>query len=186
MWVTASAMVCGDPLLLFLCGLDRRCVEGWMRLYGLYWVQNLIHVDKNECALLQWSRVCGPLTFPSQTGQWSLSFTASFLVLHPLPFLCSVPPPQVCRFASNPLLVKLPKSRIIAHLHLFVPLFFLPVERSSASLSFFLPALQDGCSPPSQIITHPQPWSFYPQLTLPKPISFEGSSFSFLRVCKFV
>ena len=57
-----------------------------------------------------------------------LSSTASFLVLHPLLFLCFVPTPyQVSiwhtRSTINPLLVKLPKSMITAHSHSFVPVF---------------------------------------------------------------
>ena len=58
------------------------------------------------------------------------------------------------RSTINPLLVKLPKSRITVHLHSFVPLFFssflcsTPVESNSTSSSIpFPPGLQDSFSP---------------------------------------
>ena len=77
----------------------------------------------------------------------------------------------------NSLLVKLPKSRIIAHLHSFRPLFFFtPVDSAStfSSISFFPPGLQDSCSPPSQIIPHPKPGCFFtpvkpPSMSSPQP-----------------
>ena len=82
-----------------------------------------------------------------------LASSTSFLFLHPLssPWFVST---------INPLLVKLSKSRITAHLHSFAPLFFfLSVEPTSTfpSISFLPPNLQDSCSPPSQIILHPKP-----------------------------
>ena len=51
-----------------------------------------------------------------------LSFAASLLVLHPLSLPCSAPAPPRCMMsASNPLLVKLQKSRLTAHPHSGIP-----------------------------------------------------------------
>uniref|UniRef100_UPI00358E4A1A gephyrin n=1 Tax=Myxine glutinosa TaxID=7769 RepID=UPI00358E4A1A len=54
--------------------------------------------------------------------------------------------------ASNPLLVKLPKSRLTAHFHSFIPLSSPPVVSTSSvcSVSFFPSKLQDSSSPPPQ------------------------------------
>ena len=63
------------------------------------------------------------------------------------------------RSASNPLLVKLPKSRMTAHLHSFIPLFSPPLEQTPtlSSIQLFPPRLQNSCSPPSLIYPHPKP-----------------------------
>ena len=57
--------------------------------------------------------------YSPQTGRWSFS-----ILVPPVSMLC---PHNIfgghSRFASNPLLVKLPKSRITAHLHSFILLF---------------------------------------------------------------
>ena len=83
------------------------------------------------------------------------------------------------RSASNRLLVKLPKSRITAHLHSFIPLFFLPLEQTPSlySIPFFPPGLQNSCSPPPLVIPHSHPRSFLPPLIHPKPTSFKFPAF---------
>ena len=77
----------------------------------------------------------------------SLSSIASSLFLHSLPCPRSDPtqtPPHFSAgctwFTSNPLSGETQKSRITAHLHAFVPVFFPPVESTStfSSISFFL------------------------------------------------
>ena len=83
----------------------------------------------------------------------SLSSTTSFLVLHSLLFMCFVHPspnPQIysgyTQSTINPLLVKLPKSRITAHLHSFVPLFFPPTFGTNFHILFnlILPSKPSG------------------------------------------
>ena len=60
---------------------------------------------------------------------------------------------------SNPLLVKLPKSRITVHLHSFIPLFSPPLEQTPthSSIPLFPPGFQNSCSPTSLIFPHPKP-----------------------------
>ena len=76
------------------------------------------------------------------------------------PYRTLQPPPQLpqvyavhTRSASNPLLLKLPKYRIMAHLHSLISMFFPPVEPtySVSSISSFPPGLQDNSSLPSQV-----------------------------------
>ena len=80
---------------------------------------------------------------------------------------------ECSRSASNPLLVKLPKSRITAHLH-FHSSFFLHMEQTPtlSSIPLFRPDPQNSCSSPSLIFPHPKPWSFIPPLIHPKPTTF--------------
>ena len=70
------------------------------------------------------------------------------------------------------LLVNLPKSRITADLHSFIPPFSPSVGWTStfSSISFFPRSLQDSCWP-SEIIPNAKPWSFLLPLTLLKPVS---------------
>ena len=84
--------------------------------------------------------------------------------------------PQVsagCIRSINPLLVKLPKSRITAHLHPLVPLYSPSVEPTStfSSISFFPPDLQASCSLPSQIIRHLKTEIFSSLINPPSPSS---------------
>ena len=79
------------------------------------------------------------------------------------------------RSASNPLLVKLPKSQITAQLHSFISLFFPPLEQipSLSSIPLFPSGLQNSCPPPPLIFPHPKPRSFLPPfcevlITVPK------------------
>ena len=98
-------------------------------------------------------------------------------ILHHLFYLCSAPTPnpqvsaRCTRSANNPLLVKLPKSRITP---LICSSFLMLVESTSTSSSIsFLPlGFQDSCSPPSEIIPNLKPWSFLPSLTPPQGPSF--------------
>ena len=77
------------------------------------------------------------------------------------------------RSASNPLLVKLLKSRLTAHLHSFVPLFSRLCNQLPHSLqcnSSCQGFNQNGCSPPPpppQVSSHPYSWSSLPSLTHP-------------------
>ena len=92
------------------------------------------------------------------------------------------------RSANNPLLVKLPESRITAHLHSFIPLFSPAFGTNSetpthCSIPFFPPGLQNSCSPPPLIFPHPKPRSFLPLLIHPKPTSFKFSAFLLESPC---
>jgi len=83
--------------------------------------------------------------------------------------------PGCSRSTSNPLLVKLPKSRITAHFH-FHSSFFLPLEENS--LTLFNPILPSKSS--NQLFTttsSPNPRSFLPTLIHPKPTSLKFPAF---------
>ena len=80
--------------------------------------------------------------------------------------------------ASNPILIKLPKSRITAHLHSFSPLFpHLWNKLPHSSIPLFPRALQNSCSPPPLIFPNPKPRSFLPPLLHPKPTPFIFTAF---------
>ena len=81
--------------------------------------------------------------------------------------------------ASNPILVKRPKSRITAHLHSFIPRFSPPLEQTTthSSIPLFPPGLQNGCSPQSLILPHPKQLTFLPPLIHPKCTSFKVPAF---------
>ena len=128
---------------------------------------------------LRWSWVEGLITLSSQTGQWSLSSTTSFLVLYPLLFPCFVHQ-GFCR------------AHTIHHQHLSgettkiqdhcsPPLscssFFPLVEPTSTSSISFFPQV-------FKTVTNPKPLSCLPSLTHPKSLlsiyrfSLLGVSFS--------
>ena len=81
--------------------------------------------------------------------------------------------------ANNPFLVKLPKSRIPAHLHTFILLFSCLWNKLPHSLQSHssLQAFKSSCSPPPLITPHPNPRSFLPPLIHPKPTSFKFPAF---------
>ena len=66
-----------------------------------------------------------------------------------------------------------------AHLHSFIPLFFLPLEQTPtlSSIPLFPPGLQNSCSPPSLIFPHLKPWSFLPMFIHSVPTSFKFPDF---------
>ena len=74
------------------------------------------------------------LTLSPQAGRWSFCLLQSPICSpSPLPpTLSEICPPHISAghstSASNPLLVKLPKSRITAHLHSFITFFLLHLE----------------------------------------------------------
>ena len=72
-----------------------------------------------------------------------------------LPSVLPIFPQDAQSPPAKPLLVKLPKSRITAHLH--SPLLFLPLEQTPtlSSIPFFPTGLQNSCSPPLIIVPHP-------------------------------
>ena len=101
---------------------------------------------------------------------------------HPLLCLRYVPhifPQGASRSASNPCLVKLPKSRKMLTFTFFIPLFFPPLEQTPtlSSIPLFHPSLQNSCSPPSLFFPHPKPRSFLLPLIHPKPTSFKFPAF---------
>ena len=92
------------------------------------------------------------ITSPSQISRWSLSSTSSFLVFHSLLFLYFVPPwvsAGLTQSTINPLLVKLPQSRITAHLHSFphCARSFLDQSESLTMYKGFICNLIAYCSP---------------------------------------
>ena len=79
----------------------------------------IIGISRDEAAF-------GSLTLSLQAGHWSFLLLAPPLQSRP-PALSAICPHHISagrsKSANNPLLVKLPKSRITAHLHSFIPLF---------------------------------------------------------------
>ena len=121
------------------------------------------------------------LSHRRQVGGLSVFYRLLFGLASPCPLaLSAICPAHISagrsRSASNPLLVKLPKSRITAHFH---SSFFLSLEQTPtlSSIPLFPPSLQTSCSPPPLIFPHSKPRSFLPPLIHPKPTSFKFPAF---------
>ena len=137
----------------------------------------IIGISRDEAESLGLS-----LSLSPQAGRWSFCLLPSPLQPRSPPAVSVTCPHHISAgrsmSANNPLLLKLPKSRITAHLHSFIPLFSrLWNKLPDCSIPFFPPGLQSSCSPPPLIIPHPNPRSFLPPLIHPKPTSFKFPAF---------
>ena len=133
LWLTVRSKSLSD--LTSSSGLFKKYMGGFCQMVLLE--------RQDECvgmSNLTSSKVYGPITFPSQTGRWSLSSTTSFQILGPLLFPCFVLPRSLQGVHNQPPLVKLPKCRLIAHLHSFVPLFLTYETSFHILLNLILPS----------------------------------------------
>ena len=123
-----------------------------------------------------------------QVGRWSFCLLPSPLQPCP-PALSAICPHHISsghsRSANNPLLVKVPKSRITAHLHSFIPLFSRLWNKLPHSIQFHSSLQAFKTAVHHHVLSSPiqNLYLLYPLLIHSKPTSFKFPAFLPERPC---